>query len=130
MTNVPKPVVLVLENDEIILRSTGRILRAEGYDAYEALSPQEARAIVDGIKKPIGLLLCDLDLDGLHGREASIMLQAHRPEMRVLFMSGSDSAHFRWQLEKEHVHFLRKPFDRKRLVELVGRVLEGWKAPG
>ncbi len=57
------------------------------------------------------------------------MLQALRPEMRVLFMSGSDGALFREQLEREHRYFLRKPFSRARLLECVRFVLEGWQEP-
>jgi len=125
-----KPAILVLDDEPIIRKSIGRQLRAAGYDAHEAESAAEARIVVDGLRKPIALLLSDLELrDGLQGREAANMLQALRPEMRVLFMSGSHGAHFRQQLQKTEMFFLNKPFDQKRLLELVGLVLEGWKAP-
>jgi two-component system cell cycle sensor histidine kinase/response regulator CckA len=130
VTNVLKATVLILEDEEIVRRSTSRILRGEGYEVLEAESAQQARAIVDGLRKPIALLLSDLELrEGLQGREAANMLQSLRPEMRVLFMSGSHGAHHREQLEKAETFFLTKPFDRRRLLELVGFVLEGWKAP-
>jgi CheY-like chemotaxis protein len=129
MAPSPKSTVLVLENEPVVLRSTARLLRNEGYAVHEAASPQEARTIVERILEPISLLICDLELDGLQGREAAIMLQALRPEMRVLFMSGSDGAHFREQLEREHRYFLRKPFGRTRLLECVTFVLEGWREP-
>jgi DNA-binding NtrC family response regulator len=129
VTTVPKPsfTVLVLEDDPIVRSSIARILRREGYDVLEAETPAEARLIVDKLRRPIALLVCDLELKGLQGREAAIMLQALRPEMRVLFMSGGSGAHFHEQIQKEHRYFLKKPFDRRRLLELVGYVLEGWR---
>ncbi|MGE0160736.1 MAG: response regulator [Gemmatimonadales bacterium] len=133
MTNVPKgrirpgTTIVVLENDTIILQSTARSLRREGYDVYEAETPAEARIIVDGLRKPVALLLCDLDLNGIHGRDAANALQALRPEMRVLFMSGGDSIQFRRDLERTERLYLKKPFDNARLLELVALKLEGWK---
>jgi DNA-binding NtrC family response regulator len=105
------------------------MLRREGYDVIDAETPAEARLIAEKLRKPIALLLCDLQLEqGLQGREAANMLQAIRPEMRVLFMSGAYDAHHRDQLEKKEQYFLSKPFDQERLLDVVGRVLEGWKA--
>jgi DNA-binding NtrC family response regulator len=137
VTNVPKttisgPIrphltVLILENDPIFLRSIAGILRREGYDVYEAESPAEARIIVDGLRKPIALLLCDLDLNGIYGRDAANVLQALRPEMRVLFMSGGDSVQFRRDLERTERFYLKKPFDSTRLLELIALKLQGWR---
>jgi len=134
VTNVPQTTirpsttVLVLENDPIILRSAAGILRREGYDVYEAETPADARVIVDGLRKPIALLLCDLDLNGIYGRDAANMLQALRPEMRILFMTGADSIQYRRELERTESLYLKKPFDRRRLLEVVAMRLEGWKS--
>jgi DNA-binding response OmpR family regulator len=137
VTNVPKtttpgPIrpgvtVLVLENDPIFLRSIAGVLRREGYDVYEAETPAEARIIVDGLRKPIALLVCDLDLNGIYGRDAANALQALRPEMRVLFMSGGDSVQFRRELERTERLYLKKPFDATQLLELIAFKLQGWK---
>jgi DNA-binding NtrC family response regulator len=131
-TNAPGPIrpsatVLVLENDPIFLRSIAGVLRREGYDVYEAESPAEARIIVDGLRKPIALLVCDLDLNGIYGRDAANALQALRPEMRVLFMSGGDSVQFRRELERTERIYLKKPFDVSQLLELIAFKLQGWK---
>ena len=123
----PSATVLVLDNDSIVLRSTAGILRREGYDVYEAETPAEARIVVDGLRKPIALLLCDLDLNGVHGRDAANVLQALRPQMHVLFMSGGDSVQFRRELERTEQYYLKKPFDKKRLLELVALKLERWQ---
>jgi DNA-binding NtrC family response regulator len=123
----PSATVLVLENDPIFLRSIAGVLRREGYDVYESESPAEARIIVDGLRKPIALLLCDLDLNGIYGRDAANVLQALRPEMRVLFMSGGDSVQFRRELERNERFYLKKPFDSTRLLELIALKLQGWR---
>jgi DNA-binding NtrC family response regulator len=124
----PDQTVLILENDLIILQSTARILRREGYDVYEAESPADAKIIAEGLRKPIALLLCDLDLNGIYGRDAANMLQSLRPEMRVLFMSGGDSVQFRRELERTERFYLKKPFDGRLLLEAVAQKLHGWKA--
>lgn len=131
MTTVLKPsfTVLVLEDDPIVRGSIAWVLRREGYDVLDAQTSAEARLIADKLRRPIALLLCGLELKGLKGREAASMLQALRPEMRVLFMSGSPNAEFHEQVQKTEQLFLQRPFDPRRLLELVGHVLEGWKMP-
>lgn len=123
----PSSTILVLDNDGITLNSTARILRREGYDVYEAETPAQARIIVDGLRKPVALLICDLDLNGIHGRDAANALQSLRPDMRVLFMSGGDSVQFRRDLERTEPFYLKKPFDSRRLLEAVAFKLAGWK---
>jgi len=113
--------ILVLDDEELIRRTVGRVLRQAGYDVQEAATPTEAREIIEG--RPVDLLLCDLALEGLQGREAAIMLQARRPEMRVLYMSGSSEAEFREELEQREAVFLAKPFELSDLLAAVRRTL-------
>lgn len=115
--------LLVLDDEDSLRRNVGRMLKRFGYEVLEASSAQEARQVLESSAGPVALLLCDLNLVGLPGREAAIMLQARRPEMRVLFMSGSTEADFRTELEGSEPVFLAKPFTLAELRAAVEKAL-------
>lgn len=118
--------ILVLEDEHALRGAVVRILELHGHEVYDAPSAAEARGALNALDEPIHLLLCDLVLEGLDGREAAIMLQARRPEMRVLFMSGFSSPNsFRNELEASEAVFLAKPFDSNTLLDAVRMALEG-----
>ncbi|HET9947783.1 MAG TPA: response regulator [Longimicrobiales bacterium] len=124
MPNSKNPVrILVLDDEPIVRRGAMRLLLARGYDVLEAATAAEALRLLEETEDPVHLLICDLLLEGLPGREAAILLQARRPDMRVLYMSGSDEAEFRRQLEREEPVFLAKPFRSAQLYEAVERAL-------
>jgi DNA-binding NarL/FixJ family response regulator len=76
------------------------------------------------------MLICDLMLPGLSGREAANALQARRPGMKVLFISGySSHDSFRKELAEGGSSFLGKPFDLRALAEATGAVLAGGRWP-
>ncbi len=114
--------ILVLDDEESMRVLASHLLRGDGYEVDVAASAFEARAVVD--KRPPDLLLCDLALDGLQGREAANMLQARRPGLKVLYMSGNDEADFRKEIEHGPAAFLAKPFERDALLAAVKRALE------
>lgn len=128
-----EPTVLVLEDDPQLLSAVVRILTRAGYYVIAAEAAAEALKVVSEYPGPIHLLLCDLVLPGLGGREAATALQARRPEMKVLFTSGySSHGSFRRDVEEGGYSFIGKPFDVSELTGAVGAVLEGgsWPARG
>lgn len=74
------PTILVLEDDPQLLSAVVRILARDGYDVITAESAAEALQVASQHAGPIHLLVCDLVLPGLGGREAATALQARRPE--------------------------------------------------
>lgn len=122
----PSLTVLVLDDDDALRRAAARVLTGRGYHVLTAETAFEARHVAEQWPGRIDLLLCDLVLPDLHGRELANLLQAHRPEMRVLFTSGySSRGSFRMALERESWTFLAKPFDVNGLVEAVEAALAG-----
>ena len=86
-------------------------LRAHGYTVLEAANAQEALEIVRTNQAPIHLLLTDVVMPGMNGRELSELVVGMRCDTRVLFMSGySDDAVLRHGVETAGAHFLQKPF--------------------
>lgn len=122
--------VLVLDDDPQILSAAVRILVRSGYHVLTAASAAEALQVVSDWPGTIDLLLCDLVLPGLGGREAATALQARRPGLKVLYTSGySSHGSFRRDLEEGGFSFLGKPFDVPELTGAVAAVLAGGDWP-
>ena len=86
----------------------------------------EARRLSDGFKRPIHLLITDVVMPKVSGRELAEQLVERRPDMKVLFMSGyTDTAVLNTGVTHKEVAFLQKPFTPTALSEKVREVLEG-----
>ncbi len=128
-TSTDARTVLVLDDDPTLRRSVTRLLTLYGYEVLEAPTADDAFAIVAGYSGPIHLVLCDLVLPGLGGREAVSVILARRPDTHVLFMSGySSHGSARQELIRAGEFFLAKPFDVPALLSAVESVIE--QSPG
>jgi CheY-like chemotaxis protein len=103
-----------------------RVLSRLGYRVSTAQSGAEALALVADHPGPIDLLVTDVMLPGMVGREVSERLTALRPSLRTLFISGytEDSIVHRGELDPG-VSFLSKPFTPDALGHAVRAVLDG-----
>ena len=118
--------VLVVEDDADVGRFVADALGKAGYKVLQASDPFRAMAIVKDYEAPIDLLLTDVVLPGMNGRELSNRVAAVRAETRILFMSGyPDDAVLRRGIERENVRFLQKPFS---IDELRARTREALAA--
>jgi two-component system, cell cycle sensor histidine kinase and response regulator CckA len=108
--------ILVVEDAQAILNLTSRMLGQLGYTVITAERPVEAIAAAENQETPIDLLLTDVVMPDMNGRELSELLQKRYPSLKVLFMSGYtvDVIAHRGIL-KEGVHFIAKPFSRQEL---------------
>ena len=118
------PTILIVDDDDALLHAMRRVLERAGYVVLEAGNVPEARAAIEG-KKP-DLLVMDLVLPGMEGREGANLILAHCPDVRVIFMSGYTSLE---SMRMGHIgsgeEFLRKPFSIEELLGTVKRVLAG-----
>jgi len=118
--------VLVVEDDEMVRTLVRETLRRDGYKVMDAASPLDARRISDQFKRPIHLLITDVVMPKVSGRELADQLLQRRGEMKVLFMSGyTDTALLNSGIMHKEVAFLQKPFTPTALSERVREVLEG-----
>ena len=118
--------ILLVEDEAIIRELTVQILESDGYQVLDAMDGTEALGIAGEHGAPIHLLLTDVLMPGMNGRELADKLRLHHPDMRVLFMSGYDDR----QLDREEVEgtdtdFLPKPFSTEALRRKVRGVLDG-----
>ncbi len=116
--------VLIVEDEEAILRMAGKMLKAQNYTVLEAISPNLAKDLAKEHQGEIHLLITDVVMPEMNGRDLAEELQALYPEIKVLFMSGytaSVIAH-RGVLDGG-VNFLQKPFSRDDLAVKVRAAL-------
>ena len=117
-------VVLVVEDEPTILKMTATMLNRLGYAVLEADSPTAALSIVGGHDGGIDLLLTDVVMPGMNGRDLAGQLAEKYPRMKCLFMSGYPANVISEQGSlDEGVHFIQKPFTKKVLAEGVRRAL-------
>lgn len=117
--------VLLVEDDSSILKLTERILESLGYTVLSASTPSEAIHSAKDHANKIDLLMTDVVMPEMNGRELSIQLFTNYPNLKVLFMSGYTAnviAH-RGVLE-DGVNFIPKPFSKRELAEKVRKTLD------
>jgi CheY-like chemotaxis protein len=121
-----KPRTILIVEDDAMVRSVIReVLVAKGHCILEAGHGQEAMALCETHRAPIDLLLTDVVMPHLGGRELAQRLRSRYPRLKVLFTSGyMDDAVLRREIS-EGMAFLPKPFTPAVLEEKVREVLEG-----
>jgi two-component system, cell cycle sensor histidine kinase and response regulator CckA len=117
--------LLVVEDEEEILTLTRKILEIMEYRVLIAGSPEAAIALAGRHEGPIDLLISDVVLPEMNGRELAEKVRALHPEAKCLFMSGytADLIAHRGVLD-QGVHFLQKPFSTRDLAFKVRQVLD------
>jgi signal transduction histidine kinase len=117
--------VLVVEDDDAVRALTCRALETCGYRVLVAGDAEEALRIVGSHAGPIPLVISDVVMPGIGGRELAARLTSLRPESRVVFVSGySEDAIAHQGVLAPGVHFLQKPFTLEGLARKVREVLD------
>jgi CheY-like chemotaxis protein len=115
--------ILVVEDDVGVRHLAVRVLVSYGYHVLEAANGPEALQVSERFEKPIDLLLTDVVMPKMNGRELVDRLRGQRPGMPVLYMSGyADNAISQIGALPPGMAFLPKPFSVEELIRKV-RVL-------
>jgi PAS domain S-box-containing protein len=120
-----KETVLLVEDEEAILAMGKSILKRHGYEVLAAKTPREALAMVQNYPAPIHLLITDVVMPEMNGKDLGDILARQKPDIKTIFMSGYTAnviAH-RGILD-EGIDFLQKPFSIQTLLAKVRDVLE------
>jgi two-component system cell cycle sensor histidine kinase/response regulator CckA len=116
--------VLLVEDEDMVRRMTREVLEGAGYRVLEASSGFEALRVSAGHNGRLDLLLTDVVMPGMSGRELSERLAPVRPAMKVLYMSGhTDDAIFHHGVTQAGTGFLQKPFTPDALERRVRALL-------
>jgi CheY-like chemotaxis protein len=118
--------ILLVEDEPALLKLGRRMLEALGYRVLAAPGPYEALDIADR-EEGIDLLVTDVIMPRMNGRELMNSLKRIHPELRVLYISGYTAEVIANQgVLEEDVHFLQKPFSMnalsRALAEALGKV--------
>jgi PAS domain S-box-containing protein len=118
--------ILFAEDDTAIRKLVAHSLRSLGYHVLSAPDGVDAIGMAETYKEPIHLLLSDLVMPTVGGRELAATLRRSSPGLKVLFISGyaGNSAALK-ELDLPGVYFLQKPFSMESLARTVRGVLDG-----
>ncbi|KJS03631.1 MAG: hypothetical protein VR65_00415 [Desulfobulbaceae bacterium BRH_c16a] len=117
--------ILLVEDETTILAMTTIMLQRLGYTVLAAANPQEAVNLAERFTGVIHLLMTDVVMPGMNGRDLAVKLLADKPGLKCLFMSGytADIIATQGVLDKK-VSFIQKPFSRIELATQVRQALD------
>jgi signal transduction histidine kinase len=117
--------ILLVEDEPAILESTRLMLARLGYQVFAAATPDEALTIAGEHPGEIQLLITDVIMPGMNGRELAKRMLALSPATHYLFMSGyTEDVIAHHAVLDEGIHFIQKPFSLKVLATKVREVLD------
>ncbi|HQU14080.1 MAG TPA: response regulator, partial [Thermodesulfobacteriota bacterium] len=117
--------VLLAEDEEVVRRLTREILSGNGYKVLEAGNGREALLLSEAHRGEIHLLLTDVAMPKMSGRELTERIRLQRPDLRILYMSGyTDDVILRQGVIEDGIPFLQKPFTPEALARKVREVLD------
>ena len=126
----PRKQTILLVEDEVIVRELMYgVLEREGYEVLACGHPAEGITVSKRLGRQIDLLLTDMDMPEMNGREMADRIHAILPQLPVEFISGSGE-HALTQggwLDAE-VEYLQKPFTFQALKQKVAKVLKNLEA--
>ncbi len=116
--------VLVVDDEPSVLRVVSAMLEEAGFTVLPACSAEEAIDILERLDQPPTLLLTDLVLPGMNGRELGLRLRERHPTTPVLYMSGfADTMIFRREEMGALEAYMEKPVTPRALVQKVSDLL-------
>ncbi len=117
--------ILIVEDEPAILSITAGILERQGYTIYSTSSPEEAIRIAEKSETDIQLLVTDMVMPEMSGKDLAEKLLKSHPALKCLFMSGYTSDMIsNHGILHEGVNFLAKPFSLSDLTSLVRKTLD------
>ena len=123
--------VLLVEDEDAVRRLVCRVLESAGYRVFEAGTPLEALRFCEQHPEPIDLMLTDVVMPGMSGRELASLTATLRPEMRVLYVSGyMEEVMAQHGVRGPEIAFLGKPFAPEELTRKVREVLDATPPSG
>ncbi len=119
---------ILLVDDEPAVRELIRVvLKMNGYRVLEAAGGDEALRLLDSFPEPVHLIVTDVQMPGMTGRELTERVQQRSPDIKALLISGyTNAADFHEWTVPTGVAFLPKPFNVEDLERTVRESLDGY----
>jgi two-component system, cell cycle sensor histidine kinase and response regulator CckA len=116
--------ILVVEDGDAVRGLVCKMLVQNGYSVIEAADGREALLLCEARIQPIDLVLADLIMPNMSGRELAYRLAHHRPDLRIVLMSGYTDEPIARSLGPDSPLFLPKPFTSVTLAEKIRQALD------
>jgi two-component system cell cycle sensor histidine kinase/response regulator CckA len=117
--------ILLVEDEEAVRELARVVLQAQGYQVIEAQNPRHAEELSQIHSEEVQLLLTDVVMPGMSGRDLARRITSKHPKIRVLYMSGyTDNVIASGGVLERGVSFLQKPFTPRALAAKVREVLD------
>ncbi len=120
-----KETVLVVEDEEAVRQLAVRILKRQGYAVLDTADGEAALVICEKQREPLHLILTDVVMPGMSGRQLAERCWQIRQDFKVLYMSGyTDNAIVQHGVLEEDMNYIQKPFTVDDLARKVREVLD------
>ena len=116
--------ILLVEDEEIVREMIRQVLLTEDYSVTTAADAIEALKICETVEKPFDLMITDVNMPEMNGRELAEKIQEQKSANHIIFISGySDDKDFLRDVSDSEKHFLAKPFSPEVLTTKIKEVL-------
>lgn len=119
-----KPIILLVEDESVVREVTRQVLEHAGYEVLESGDPCEALRLAAEYRGNIGLLLSDIVMPGMNGLDLAQRIQAIRPRLTTVFMSGyAENGMLRKAALDPGSTYIQKPFTVDMLLTSVAAAM-------
>jgi two-component system cell cycle sensor histidine kinase/response regulator CckA len=125
LASATRATILLAEDLPAVRSLTAQILTSAGFVVTEAADGEEAFRKAAGLSAPPDVLVTDVQMPGMNGRELAARIRAKWPGVRVLFISGFEPDVQAAPPDESREAFLPKPFSPEELIQAVGKLMEG-----
>jgi two-component system, cell cycle sensor histidine kinase and response regulator CckA len=120
-----KETILLVEDEEIVRELTTKVLKRLGYNVLHASNGNEALEIAQHYAGTIDLMITDVVMPGMNGRQLAEKLLQIRSSIQVLFTSGyTENAIAHHGIIEKDLHFIGKPYSSRDLAHIIRRLLD------
>ena len=110
--------ILLVEDEPLVREMTAQVLRTHGYNVLVAENGSEALSVADDLSGPIHLVITDVVMPQMSGRQLADLLRGKRPGIKVLYMSGyTENSIVHHGVLEEGIAFIAKPFTPTALLK-------------
>lgn len=119
-----RPFVLIIDDEETLREVAHDVLSEDRFHVVTAASGPEGIEQFRRLQKQVGVVLLDMKMPGMNGKQTYHLLRQIEPAVKVVFMSGYSETEVNTQLDNGHaVPFLAKPYTAESLVQHVRQIL-------